>query len=69
MKKTELYKTLESNGFKNIEVLLSIKIYNLTLEAIETLNKSIKKTLKEIKSLESTNATKMYIDDLTNLSI
>lgn len=69
MKKTELYKTLESNGFKNIEVLLSIKIYNLTLEAIETLNKSIKKTLKEIKSLESTNATKMYIDDLTNFSI
>ena len=69
MKKTELYKTLESNGFKNIEVLLSIKIYNLTLEAIETLNKLIKKTLKEIKSLESTNATKMYIDDLTNLSI
>ena len=69
MKKTELYKTLETNGFKNIEVLLSIKIYNLTLEAIETLNKSIKKTLKEIKSLESTNATKMYIDDLTNLSI
>ena len=69
MKKTELYKTLESNGFKNIEVLLSIKIYNLTLEAIETLNKSIKKTLKEIKSLESTNATKMYIEDLTNFSI
>ena len=69
MKKTELYKTLESNGFKNIEVLLSIKIYNLTLEAIVTLNKSIKKTLKEIKSLESTNATKMYIDDLTNFSI
>ena len=69
MKKTELYKTLESNGFKKIEVLLSIKIYNLTLEAIETINNLIKKTLKEIKSLESTNATKMYIDDLTNLSI
>lgn len=69
MKKTELYKTLESNGFKNIEVLLSIKIYNLTLEAIDALNKSIKKTLKEIKSLESTNATKMYIEDLTNFSI
>lgn len=69
MKKTELYKTLEVNGFKNIDVLLSIKIYNLTLEAIESLNKSIRKTTKEIKSLELTNAKNMYLEDLASFSI
>lgn len=67
MNKKELISNLTENNFKEIDKLLDIKIYNLTKDDIEKLDKQIEKTENEIEALNKTNCVKMYIRELKEL--
>lgn len=66
--KTELQLLLEQNGFVNIDRLLQIRIYSLTKDEIEKLEKEIKKLQVEVKVLEKLTAIDIYKKELASLS-
>lgn len=47
--------------------LLDLKIYSLTLDEVEKLNRQIKFKAKELKDIESISSNKMMIDELNEL--
>lgn len=66
--KVELQLLLEQNNFVNIDKLLQIRIYSLTKDEIEKLQKEIKKLQAEVKLLESTTALEIYKKELAALT-
>jgi DNA topoisomerase-2 len=68
-KKDDLRKMLTDLKFKNIDDLLDIKIYNLTLEQIEKLKEEIEKVKKLIQDLKNITNKEMYIKELEELKL
>lgn len=68
-KKVDLHEILDKAGFKNIDKLLEIKIYNMTLEQIEKLEQEIKDLKGKIDFLKNTTAKEMYILELEGLKV
>ena len=67
--KKDLESMLMFEGFENIDDLLQIRIYNLTLDDIEKLNTYIDKLNKDIDALNKTTAKKMYTKELEQLKL
>jgi DNA topoisomerase-2 len=65
--KVELTALLEAEKFVHIDKLLSIRIYNLTKDEIESLEKTIENLKKLISDLKSTTNKQMYINELQQL--
>jgi DNA topoisomerase-2 len=65
--KAELEALLASEGFKRIEELLNIRIYNLTKDQIEKLEEQIGSTTETLKYYTNTTAKDLYIKDLKEL--
>ena len=65
--KKELDVLLREQGFTDINSLLDIKIYNLTKDAIISLDKQIESIEKELLQLSKTNCIKMYVKELKEL--
>jgi len=65
--KAELEALLASEGFKRIEELLNIRIYNLTKDQIEKLQGNIEETGKTLKYYQDTTAQDLYVKDLKEL--
>lgn len=62
--KKEIYLNLEAQGFRYIEELMNLKIYNLTGEEIVKLQDRIDATKKEISELKATDNKKMWIKEI-----
>lgn len=69
LKKAELEATLRADGFKHIDALLDIRIYNLTRDQIDALLLQIDAVVKQVEYLESTTKQAMYLKDLTELDL
>lgn len=67
--KKDLFKLLTTNNFINIDGLLSMQIYSLTKDKIAELHNKLSLEKKELKGLEKTNATEMYLKDLEDLTL
>lgn len=63
-KKVDIVAKMQEIGFKEIDDLLSIKVYNLTAEQIEELNNKIADEEGTLESLKATTKEKMYLSDL-----
>lgn len=66
-KKADIVAKLESVGFKNIDELLNIRVYNLTADQIEDLKNRVQEEETYLNTLENTTAKDMYLVDLHNL--
>lgn len=64
--KTTIVAKLTEVGFKDIDDLLGIKVYNLTLDQIEELKKRIADEDRVLQSLKQTTKETMYLSDLTH---
>jgi len=69
LSKKQLVELLSNNGFINVDKLLSMPIYNLTKDKIADLNTSLKNKEKELKSLLNTTANKMYLNEVSSISL
>ena len=69
MTKVQLEAMLTADGYKHIDQLLEIKIYNLTKDQIDKLLEDVKKSLAEIEYYKSTTAVNLYIKDLEELDL
>ena len=67
-KKEDLYKLLEKEKFVNIDKLLDIRIYNLTLEQIQKLKDEIEEVLVKIDALTNTTPDQMYLKELSEFT-
>ena len=65
--KKELTDILLAEKFTQIDKLLSIRIYNLTADEIESLEKDIQKIKIQIDALNNTTAAEMYVSELHQL--
>lgn len=66
-KKMDVESKLTSEGFVNIVDLMSIRLYNLTLDQIVDLEQEVVDTQKMIDDLNNTTATAMYSKELKEL--
>lgn len=62
--KADIITKMTEVGFKEIDDLLNIKVYNLTAEQIEELNKKIADEESVLENLKSTTREDMYLKDL-----
>jgi DNA topoisomerase-2 len=62
--KKQIEERLAKENFEKIDELLSIRVYNLTGEAIEKLEAEIEAIKKKITALEKTTAKKMYLAEI-----
>lgn len=69
LKKADLEAKLIADGFKHIDVLLDIRVYNLTQDQIDKLLSDIDLLVKQLEALEKTTKVAMYIKDLTELDL
>jgi DNA topoisomerase-2 len=67
--KADLTQLLTTEGFKLIDTLLDIRIYNLTLDQIQKLEEQIKETQKSIDFYNQSTATSLYLKDLDALDL
>lgn len=67
--KQELYDLLEKNKFKEIDKLLQIRIYSLTKDEIEKLEKEIASLKTQIEELKNDTALNMYTRELKELKL
>jgi DNA topoisomerase II len=67
--KVQLEAMLTKDGYKHIDKLLEIRIYNLTKDQIDKLLEDVKARLAELKYYETTTATELYIKDLEELDL
>lgn len=67
--KADLTTLLTAEGFKMIDTLLDIKIYNLTLDQIQKLEDQIKETQSNLDFYNQSTATTLYIRDLEDLDL
>lgn len=65
--KDSLFQMLKKEGFKQIDRLLSLRIYTLTKDEIVKLKTSIKSVNAEIKELKKLTAKDIYIEELKKL--
>lgn len=65
--RTELEKLLTTEGFVNKDKLLQIRIYNLTKDEIEKLEKEEKDVNKKKKELEKSTSKDLFIKELNDL--
>ena len=63
-KKSEIVDTLLSKGFVNIDDLLSIRVYNLTKDEIQSLLDKINNEQEYLDELTKTTNKKLYLTDL-----
>jgi DNA topoisomerase-2 len=62
--KTSIVSRLEEENFINIDDLLNIKVYNLTLDQIADMQQKIKDEEIKLKNLKDTTSENMYLADL-----
>jgi DNA topoisomerase-2 len=67
--KLEMSQILLDEGFTLLEKLLDIRIYNLTQDQIEKLEKDIKETEAEIIHYEKATAHSLYLEELNKLDL
>jgi len=67
--RAEMSAMLLEVGFTLIDILLEIKIYNLTLDRIQMLEKQIEETQKNIDYYQLSTASSLYITDLEALDL
>jgi DNA topoisomerase-2 len=67
--KADLHELLVKNKFKEIDKLLQIRIYSLTKEEIEKLEKEIDDLKADIVALQSTSNLALYIKELKELKL
>ena len=69
LKKSEIEILLAKEQFKFTDQLLDIKIYNLTKDQIEKLEKDIDDIILEIEYYESQTDKSLYLKDLSELNL
>lgn len=67
--KAQLEESLEKQGYKCIDKLLEIRIYNLTQDQIAKLLAEVKEHLELLKYYQTTTASALYIKDLEELDL
>jgi DNA topoisomerase-2 len=67
--KAQLEELLVKLGFKQVEALLEVKVYNLTKDQIEKLKTKIVEIEKELEYYSGTTATAIYLKDLEALDL
>jgi DNA topoisomerase-2 len=67
--KAQLEELLDNNGFKHIDKLLEIRIYNLTKDQIDKLLAEVEAVKGEIEYYEATTAEALYVKDLEELDL
>lgn len=64
MTKDELVNWIIAENLGDPEPLLSIRVYNMTLDQIAALDEKISNTMQQLSNIQSSTATKLYLDDL-----
>lgn len=67
--KADLYQLLETNKFSEIDRLLQIRIYSLTLEEIQKLEAELVSISEQITALETTTNLALYTKELKELKL
>jgi DNA topoisomerase-2 len=63
-KKESIIERLTKEKFKYVDELLSIRVYNLTLDEIQKLNETVDEKRKQLDEVQTTTNVKMYQNDL-----
>jgi DNA topoisomerase-2 len=67
--KAQLEELLRAEGYKHIDKLLEVKVYNMTKDQLDKLAEALAKVEAELKYYAETTATELYIKDLDELDL